>query len=250
MADGGEERSGLKQLMQDLSRQCTCAAFVSLIFDLFSHRSVQIGQRTQIISSLISHSPAELLKEPTSTADPVAVPGTWSEAGVSSTPSAPSCPVPLNTGMPLIWQGGLLLSIFPPSLPQLAHLISAALPLPGPPLPQPSHRLVLQRHRGHQCLVPPQVERGNAASSCLRRGRAESLAVREERWFCSALDCRRTLTHKHTDTRSLRPGEPGELREENVPRARRFGSERLYSALGATAFQHPFITACSALDPL
>ncbi|KAL7825537.1 hypothetical protein SRHO_G00341600 [Serrasalmus rhombeus] len=193
MADGGEERSGLKQLMQDLSRQCTCAAFVSLIFDLFSHRSVQIGQRTQIISSLISHSPAELLKEPTSTADPVAVPGTWSEAGVSSTPSAPSCPVPLNTGM---------------------------------------------------------VERGNAASSCLRRGRAESLAVREERWFCSALDCRRTLTHKHTDTRSLRPGEPGELREENVPRARRFGSERLYSALGATAFQHPFITASSALDPL
>ncbi|KAL7874792.1 hypothetical protein SRHO_G00057620 [Serrasalmus rhombeus] len=102
MADGGEERSGLKQLMQDLSRQCTCAAFVSLIFDLFSHRSVQIGQRTQIISSLISHSPAELLKEPTSTADPVAVPGTWSEAGVSSTPSAPSCPVPLNTGMPAL----------------------------------------------------------------------------------------------------------------------------------------------------
>ncbi|KAL7874794.1 hypothetical protein SRHO_G00057640 [Serrasalmus rhombeus] len=67
-----------------------------------SKRSVQIGQRTQIISSLISHSPAELLKEPTSTADPVAVPGTWSEAGVSSTPSAPSCPVPLNTGMPAL----------------------------------------------------------------------------------------------------------------------------------------------------
>ncbi|KAL7824854.1 hypothetical protein SRHO_G00341380 [Serrasalmus rhombeus] len=30
---------------------------------------------------------------------------------------------------------------------------------------------------------------------------------------------------------------------ENVPRARRFGSERLYSALGATVFQHPFIPA-------
>ncbi|KAL6489075.1 hypothetical protein MHYP_G00028160 [Metynnis hypsauchen] len=52
----------------------------------------------------------------------------------------------LLQSQPLIWQGGLLLSIFAPSLPQLDHLVSAALPLPGPPLPQPSHHLVLQRH--------------------------------------------------------------------------------------------------------
>ncbi|XP_036444466.1 mucin-2-like [Colossoma macropomum] len=46
---------------------------------------------------------AKPTSEPTSIATPVAVPGTSSKAGVSSTPSTPSCPAPLrqtlNIGM-------------------------------------------------------------------------------------------------------------------------------------------------------